>query len=182
MTRLKAVKGEDPGTKVVSHLRVEPGVDRGSVVREALHPVLAKQVYECSSKELMNRVEKSTQKELEQEVGVLRSSLDGARSDRARLEVDVLSLTEVAALLEAELKVKGPKAVAAYKASRGFESGLKKMRRVSYEFGYRVALERLRGKHIEIAIEQDPFAECPDDANVEMDLNQPFDNSTPSKK
>ncbi|RZR77190.1 hypothetical protein BHM03_00002201 [Ensete ventricosum] len=156
MTRLKAVKGEDPGTKVVSHLRVEPGVDRGSVVREALHPVLAKQVYECSSKELMNRVEKST--------------------------VDVLSLTEVAALLEAELKVKGPKAVAAYKASRGFESGLKKMRRVSYEFGYRVALERLRGKHIEIAIEQDPFAECPDDANVEMDLNQPFDNSTPSKK
>ncbi|RWW82209.1 hypothetical protein BHE74_00009336 [Ensete ventricosum] len=107
MTRLKAFKGEDPGTKVVSHLRVEPGVDRGSVVREALHPILAKQV-------------------------------------------DVLSLTEAATLLEAELKVKGPKAVAAYKASRGFESGLKKMRRVSYEFGYRVALERLRGKHLEI--------------------------------
>ncbi|RRT50247.1 hypothetical protein B296_00029742 [Ensete ventricosum] len=100
MTWLKAVKGEDPGTKVVSHLRVEPGAH-----------------------------------------------------EQGR-EVDRL----------------------------GFESGLKKMRRVSYEFGYRVALERLRGKHLEIAIEQDPFVKYPDDANVEMDLNQPFDDSTPSKK
>ncbi|RWV77369.1 hypothetical protein GW17_00061812, partial [Ensete ventricosum] len=74
-------------------------------------------------------------------------------------------------LLEVELKAEGPKAVAAHKASRGFESGLEKMGRVSYEFGYRVALKWLREKHSKIAIEQDLFAECPDDANVEMDLN-----------
>ncbi|RWV96997.1 hypothetical protein GW17_00040246 [Ensete ventricosum] len=53
---------------------------------------------------------------------------------------------------------------------------------VNYKFGYRVALERLWGKHLEIVIEHDPFDECPDDAKVEMDLNQPFDDSTPSKK
>ncbi|RRT60587.1 hypothetical protein B296_00041379 [Ensete ventricosum] len=75
-----------------------------------------------------------------------------------------------------------PKAVATYKVPRGFESGLEEMGRVNYEFGYRVVLERLRGKHLEIAIEQDPFAECLEDTNVEMDLNQPFDDSIPSEK
>ncbi|RRT61367.1 hypothetical protein B296_00043120 [Ensete ventricosum] len=48
---------------------------------------------------------------------------------------------------------------------------------VNYKFGYRVALERLWGKHLEIVIEQDPFAECPDDANANAN-----DDSTPSKK
>ncbi|RRT45919.1 hypothetical protein B296_00021519 [Ensete ventricosum] len=138
-------------------------------------------------KELEGEVEKiqteleslrSQQRKLEQEVGLLHSSLDGARNDRARLEGDVLSVIEAAAFLEAE----GPKAVATYKASRGFESVLEKMGRVSYEFGYRVALKRLQGKHPEITIEQDPFAECPGGANVKMDLDQPFDDGTPSEK
>ncbi|RWW76619.1 hypothetical protein BHE74_00015278 [Ensete ventricosum] len=123
-----------------------------------------------------------TTRELCEEVGVLHSSLDGARNDRARLEGDVLLLTEAATFLEAELKAEGSKAVIAYKASRGFELGLEKMGRVSYEFEYRVALERLRGKHPEIVIKQDSFVECPDNANVEMDLNQPFDDNAPSEK
>ncbi|RZR97068.1 hypothetical protein BHM03_00026180 [Ensete ventricosum] len=42
---------------------------------------------------------------------------------------------------------------------------------VNYEFGYRVALERLWGKHPKVEVEQDPFAECPEDANVMMDLS-----------
>ncbi|RZS20402.1 hypothetical protein BHM03_00052908 [Ensete ventricosum] len=103
-------------------------------------------------------------------------SLDGAH-----LEGDVFSLTEVAAFLEAELKTEGQKVVATYKASRGFKSGLEKMGRVSYEFGYRVALERLRGKHPDITIEWDPL-ECSKYANVEMDLDQPFDDDTPFEK
>ncbi|RWW53823.1 hypothetical protein BHE74_00039641 [Ensete ventricosum] len=94
----------------------------------------------------------------------------------------MLSLIEAVSLLEAELKGEGVKAVAAYKASRGFESGLEKMGRVSYEFGYWLALERLRGKHPKIEVEQDPFAECPEDANIKMDLSQPFDDSSPSEK
>ncbi|RRT57013.1 hypothetical protein B296_00036623 [Ensete ventricosum] len=148
-----------PCAEVVGHLQVIPSVDRGPLAGEylwgALHPILVKQVYECSFEELMNRTEKSVvwglhfvsavidrvhdpnrlvwsqherilalraankelklganqelvtaseyrvkeledevkksqaeleslmnqQKELEQEVGVLRSSLDGARND-----------------------------------------------------------------------------------------------------
>ncbi|RWW40730.1 hypothetical protein BHE74_00053819 [Ensete ventricosum] len=225
----------------------------GEYLRGAIHPTLAKQVYEYSSEELMNKADKSAglhfisalidwvhdagrlirsqheriltlravnkelklggnqellavaeqrakeyedeakqlrveleylrnlRRELEEEVRVLRSNLDGARNDRARLEGDVLSLTEAATFLKAELKVEGPKVVTAYKASRGFELGLEKMGRVSYEYRYQVALERLRGKHPEIAIEQDPFVGCPDDANMEMDLNQSFDDSAPSE-
>ncbi|RWV83163.1 hypothetical protein GW17_00055269, partial [Ensete ventricosum] len=80
----------------------------------------------------------------------------------------VWGLHFVSALID---QAERPKAVAAYKASLGFESGLEKMGRFIYKFGYRVALERLRGKHPEIAIEQDPFVECPYDVNVEIDLN-----------
>ncbi|RWW52891.1 hypothetical protein BHE74_00040670 [Ensete ventricosum] len=108
--------------------------------------------------------------------------LDGAQNDRARLEGDVLSLTEATALLEVELKAESQNAVAAYKASRRFESSLEKMGRVSYEFRYRVTLERLQGKYPGIMIELDPFAGCPKDANVEMDLDQPFNDGTPSEK
>ncbi|RWW44397.1 hypothetical protein BHE74_00049846 [Ensete ventricosum] len=241
MTRLKCVDGEDP---LVSRWSTISGSSllwtKGSLSEEyllgALHPTLAKQVYECSSEELMNRAGKSVVwglhfisalidrvhdagrlvwnqhekilalqaankelkasvdqelaatverrvkemevefermqaeleshrsqcRELEQEVKLLRSSLDGARNDRARLEDDV----------------DDQKAVGAYKASRGFESGLEKMGRVSYEFRYRVVLERLWGMHSDIMIELDPFTECFEDANVEMDLDQPFDNDT----
>ncbi|RRT65364.1 hypothetical protein B296_00028287 [Ensete ventricosum] len=104
------------------------------------------------------------------------ANLDGARNNRARLEGDVLSLTKAVTFLEAKLKDEGEKAVAAYKASRGFKSGLEKMGRVSYEFEDLVTLERLQGKHPDIMIELDPFVECSEDANVEMDLNQPFDD------
>ncbi|RRT52308.1 hypothetical protein B296_00031308 [Ensete ventricosum] len=70
---------------------------------------------------------KNQRRGLEGEVEVLCSSLDRARDDRARLDGDVLSLIEAASLLEVELKAEEPKAVATYKASRGFESGLEKM-------------------------------------------------------
>ncbi|RWW38754.1 hypothetical protein BHE74_00055986 [Ensete ventricosum] len=160
MTRLKCADSEDPlvprwSTISGSSMFWTERPLSGEYLRGALHPALAKQVYKCSSEELMNR------------------------NDRALLEGDVLSLIKAAAFLEAELKVEDQKAVAAYKASQGFESSLKKIGRVSYKFRYRVALERLRGKHHDITIERDPFAECSEDANVEMDLDKPFDDGTP---
>ncbi|RWW76738.1 hypothetical protein BHE74_00015149 [Ensete ventricosum] len=115
---------------------------------------------------------RSQRKDLMQEVGILRSSLDRDWDDLVRLEGDMLSLTEAVALLEAELKAEGLKAMVVYKASHGFESGLKKMGQISYEFGYRVALEWLRGMHPEVEIEDDPFAECPEDGNIKIDLRR----------
>ncbi|RRT70026.1 hypothetical protein B296_00028431 [Ensete ventricosum] len=177
-TRLKVAEGEDPlmprWSAIVgsSQFWIE-GPLCGEYLRGVLHPNLAKQSYECSSEELMKRASKSAvrRRRLKEEVGILRSSLDGARNDRAYLEEDVLSLIEAMTLLKAELKGKGAKTVAAYKASRGFESGLEKVGWVNYEFGYWVALERLWGKHPKIEVEQDPFIECPKDANVKMDLS-----------
>ncbi|RZS20758.1 hypothetical protein BHM03_00053315 [Ensete ventricosum] len=177
MTRLKVIEGEDPlmprwsAIAGFSQFWIE-GPLSGEYLRGALHPNLAKQAYECSSEELMNRASKSAvrRRRLKEEVGILRSSLDGAQNDRAHLEEDVLSLIEAMTLLKAELKGKGAKMVGVYKASRGFESGLEKMGRVSYEFRCRVALERLWAKHL-IEVEQDPFIECPKDANVKMDLS-----------
>ncbi|RRT53558.1 hypothetical protein B296_00015997 [Ensete ventricosum] len=139
----------------------------------ALYPTLVNRPFQAAKKELKGRADqdlvttteshakelegdvhklqgeleslKTQRRRLEEEVGILCSILDGARNDRARLEGDVLSLTEAMTLLEAKLKGERAKVVAAYKASRGFESGLEKMGWVSYEFGYRMALERLRG-------------------------------------
>ncbi|RZS19247.1 hypothetical protein BHM03_00051625 [Ensete ventricosum] len=130
MMRLKINEGEDPPALRWSSISGSTwvwtkGPLAGEYLRGSLHPILAKQLYEYSSEDLMNRAAKSV-------VWVM---------------------------------------VAAYKASRGFESSPEKMGQVSYKFGYRVALERLLGKHPEIKVEQDLFAECPEDGNVMMDLN-----------
>ncbi|RRT72195.1 hypothetical protein B296_00010328 [Ensete ventricosum] len=156
-------------------------------LRGALHPTLAKKLYECSSEKLMNRAAKSAiwslksqRKDLEQEISILHSSLDGARDDRARLEGDVLSLTKAVALLEAELKAEGPKAVAIYNASEGSSRASRRWGQISYEFRYRVALEWLGERHTEVEVENDPFAKCLEDGNVKIDLCQPFNDNAPS--
>ncbi|RRT46180.1 hypothetical protein B296_00053406, partial [Ensete ventricosum] len=117
-------------------------------------------------------------KDLEQEVNTIRARLHDARDVRAQLEEKVLSLTEAVGLLQSKLKAEGMTAVTEYKASREFESGLEKMGRVSYEFGYRVALKRFRAKYPDSTVEEYPFPEYPEDENVKMDLCQPFDDST----
>ncbi|RWV81235.1 hypothetical protein GW17_00057366 [Ensete ventricosum] len=150
MTQLKCVDSANPlvlrwSTISGSSQFCTEGPLSGEYLRGALHPTLAKKVHECSSEELMNWA--------------------------GNLEGDVLSLIEAIMFFKAELKAEGPKVVVAYKASRGFESGLEKMERVSYEFRYRMTLKQLRGTHPEITIERDPYSECFEDANVEMDLD-----------
>ncbi|RZS18225.1 hypothetical protein BHM03_00050458, partial [Ensete ventricosum] len=175
MTWLKTIEGQDP---MVPRALIDRVHDAGRLIWSQHERIL---VLRAANKELklgasqdlvtvtklcvngleedINKLQaeleslKNQRREMDQEVGVQRSNLDGARNDRARLEGDLLSLTEAMALLKAELKADGLKAVATYKASQGFESGLKKMRRVNYEFWYRVALKLLRGKPPEIAIE-----------------------------
>ncbi|RWW81569.1 hypothetical protein BHE74_00010014, partial [Ensete ventricosum] len=170
MTWLKTIEGQDPMGRQVSHLGrlVWSQHERILVLRAANKELKlgASQDLVTVTKLCVNGLEedinklqaeleslKNQRREMDQEVGVQHSNLDGARNDRARLEGDLLSLTEAMALLKAELKADGLKAVATYKASQGFESSLKKMRRVNYEFWYRVALKLLRGKPSEIAIE-----------------------------
>ncbi|RZR88279.1 hypothetical protein BHM03_00015811 [Ensete ventricosum] len=48
---------------------------------------------------------------------------------------------------------------------------------VTYEFGYWVALEHFRVKYSDLSVEEDPFANWPEDANMQMEFSQPFDDS-----
>ncbi|RWW07947.1 hypothetical protein GW17_00028650 [Ensete ventricosum] len=76
-------------------------------------------------------------------------------------------------MLQSELKAGGDKAIADYKKSRGFQSGLE-MGQVTYEFEYQVALERFQAKYPDSSVEEDPFTKRPEDANVRMEASQPF--------
>ncbi|RRT31213.1 hypothetical protein B296_00051673 [Ensete ventricosum] len=72
-------------------------------------------------------------------------------------------------------------AVARYKGSLGFKEGLKQMGRVTYEYGYRVALARFRARYPDANVEEDPFTIHPEDDLVPMERQQDFDDSTPSE-
>ncbi|RWW03237.1 hypothetical protein GW17_00033617 [Ensete ventricosum] len=96
-----------------------------------------------------------------------RGELKDLRESQRWLEDEVLSLTQNTEVLWSELKIGGDKAVTEYK--------------VTFEFGYRVVLERFRAKYPDLFVEEDPFVERPKDANVHMEMNQPFNDSTPLK-
>ncbi|RWW33478.1 hypothetical protein GW17_00001821 [Ensete ventricosum] len=154
--------------------------DAGRLIQSLHEKILAlkaanKELKASVNQELAATAEQRV-KELETKIKRMQAELESHRIQQRELK------KEVGFLRSTELKVEGHKVVAAYKATRGFESGLEKMGRVNYKFGYRVTLEQLREKHSDIMIELDPFAECFEDANVEMDLDQPFYDDTPSEK
>ncbi|RRT66866.1 hypothetical protein B296_00009104 [Ensete ventricosum] len=68
-------------------------------------------------------------------------------------------------------------AIKDYKKSPGFEMGLVQMGRLSLEYRYQLELVRLRARHPGLEIEQDHFALLPEDADVPMADEQPFDDS-----
>ncbi|RZS27970.1 hypothetical protein BHM03_00061517 [Ensete ventricosum] len=66
-----------------------------------------------------------------------------------------------------------------YKESVGFKEGLKRMGRVTYEYGYRVALARFHALHPDLQVEEDSFTIHPEDDLVPMERQQTFDDSDP---
>ncbi|RWV83673.1 hypothetical protein GW17_00054686 [Ensete ventricosum] len=93
------------------------------------------------------------------------------RDYRCQLKDEVLSFTKGAEMLQSKLKAKADKAIIDYKKSRGFQSGMEKMGQVTYEFGYRVSLERFWAKYLDLSIEENPFVEWPADANIRMEAS-----------
>ncbi|RWV78144.1 hypothetical protein GW17_00060933, partial [Ensete ventricosum] len=136
---------------------------------------------------------------LQQEIDTLKSGggrrafdkeLNEARSDlsevqkllkearvRARKMDDEL-LQSVKALESARAELPR-QAVDDYKESAGFKEGLKRMGRVTYEYGYRVALARFRSLHPDSEVEEDPFTIRPKDDSMPMEKQQAFDDSDP---
>ncbi|RWW19018.1 hypothetical protein BHE74_00023841 [Ensete ventricosum] len=101
----------------------------------------------------------------------LSNKLKDLRKSQHQLKDEVLSLTRDVETLRLELKTAGDKAITYYKASRGFHFKLEKMRQVTYEFRYRVALECFRAKYPNLSIEEDPLVEQPEDANVRIEVS-----------
>ncbi|RRT68807.1 hypothetical protein B296_00026325 [Ensete ventricosum] len=59
-----------------------------------------------------------------------------------------------------------------YKESIEFKEGLKRMGRVTYEYGYRVALAHFHALHPDSKVEEDPFTIHPEDDLVPMERQQ----------
>ncbi|RWW77264.1 hypothetical protein BHE74_00014580 [Ensete ventricosum] len=93
------------------------------------------------------------------------------------MEIELLELTRAKDALRANLP---RQAIEDYKKSPGFEMGLVRMGWVSLEYGYQLALARLRARHPGLEIEEDPFTLLPEDADVPMADEQPFDDSPPT--
>ncbi|THU59657.1 hypothetical protein C4D60_Mb07t04370 [Musa balbisiana] len=115
------------------------------------------------------------------------------RLDRVELRLlksEALTLTKKAEKAEAEARaassalaeetrlrpIKDKEAIEAYKKSEGFELGLTRMGRVSYEYGYKVALGRFRACPPSSEVEEDPFSSHPEDQDVDMPEDVPFDD------
>uniref|UniRef100_A0A804IBZ2 Uncharacterized protein n=1 Tax=Musa acuminata subsp. malaccensis TaxID=214687 RepID=A0A804IBZ2_MUSAM len=72
---------------------------------------------------------------------------------------------------------KDKKLIEDYKASSGFQLGLVRTRRVSYKYGYRIALARFKARHPDLEVTEDPFDSFPEDMDVDMPNEVPFDDS-----
>ncbi|RWW73354.1 hypothetical protein BHE74_00018788 [Ensete ventricosum] len=58
-------------------------------------------------------------------------------------------------------------------------ASLSPRQKVSYEFGYKIALTHFRTKHTGLEVEEDPYTTLPEDDNVLMEVEVPFDDSDP---
>ncbi|RWW54802.1 hypothetical protein BHE74_00038592, partial [Ensete ventricosum] len=114
--------------------------------------------------------------DLRERLGDSEGQLRSARAQVRQMETELLDLAQSKeALWEDLLKM----AVEEYKESPGFEMGLVRMGQVSLEYGYQLALARLQARHPGVEIELDPFVTLPEDVDVPMADEQPFDDSLP---
>ncbi|RWW36726.1 hypothetical protein BHE74_00058229 [Ensete ventricosum] len=100
--------------------------------------------------------------------------LKGARVRARKIDDELLQSVKALENARAELP---RQAVYRYKESVGFKEGLKRMGRVTYEYGYRVALARFHALHPDSEVEKDPFTIHPEDDLVSMERQQAFDDS-----
>ncbi|RWW22239.1 hypothetical protein GW17_00013581 [Ensete ventricosum] len=66
-----------------------------------------------------------------------------------------------------------------YKETLGFKLSLEKIGQVSYGYRYRVALAHCRARYLMLEIEDDPYATLPEDDNVPMEVEVPFNDNHP---
>ncbi|RRT48715.1 hypothetical protein B296_00041952 [Ensete ventricosum] len=105
-----------------------------------------------------------------------RKQLKEARVRARKAEDDLLKSVKDLESTRAELP---KRAVNDYKESVDFKEGLKRMGRVTYEYGYWVTIARLCSSYPDSKVEEDPFTVRPEDDLMPMERQQAFDDSDP---
>ncbi|RZR86336.1 hypothetical protein BHM03_00013509 [Ensete ventricosum] len=156
--------------------------------RGLLHPQLARELYTVPSEVLLARAAKEMVLALQQ-LKASKKELSEVRSNLAEIqkllkeawvrarEMDDELLQAVKALENARVELPR-QAVDRYKEQVSFKEGLKRMGRVTYEYGYRVALARFHALHPDSKVEEDPFTIHPED-DLMPERQQAFDDSDP---
>ncbi|RWW69395.1 hypothetical protein BHE74_00023004 [Ensete ventricosum] len=168
--------------------------------RGLLHPQLARELYMLPSevflaravKEMVLELEKTKRErdeellrreasekdlnEVRSNLGEVQQLLKEARVRARKMDDELLQAVKALESARAELP---RQAVVQYKESVGFKERLKRMGRVTYEYGYRVALARFHAQHPNSEVEEDPFTIHPEDDLVPMEKQQAFDDSDP---
>ncbi|RZS18092.1 hypothetical protein BHM03_00050316 [Ensete ventricosum] len=146
--------------------------ERASGLREELEKIKGEK-----AEELLRR--EASEKELQavrRHLGDAQQLLKEARTRARRMDDELLQAVKDLESARAELP---GQSVAWYKGSLGFKEGLKRMGRVTYEYGYRVALARFRARYHDADVEEDSFTIHPEDDLVPMERQQDFDDSVP---
>ncbi|RWW47161.1 hypothetical protein BHE74_00046870, partial [Ensete ventricosum] len=89
-----------------------------------------------------------------------------ARVRARKMDDELLQLLKALESARAEMP---RQAIDDYKESTDFKEGLKRMGRVTYEYGYRVALAHFRSLHPDSEVEEDPFTIRPEDDSMPME-------------
>ncbi|RRT31317.1 hypothetical protein B296_00055278 [Ensete ventricosum] len=146
--------------------------ERVSELREELDKIKREKTEELLRREVS---EKELQ-EVRGHLGDAQQLLKEARTRARRIDDELLQAVKDLESARAELP---GQSVAQYKGSLGFKDDLKMMSRVTYEYGYQVALARFRARHPDADVEEDPFTIHPEDDLVPMERQQDFDDSVP---
>ncbi|XP_064937290.1 uncharacterized protein LOC135588870 [Musa acuminata AAA Group] len=138
------------------------------------------------SAEFQMRLETSEGRNTELQTS-LRASVAEARSARAdslellrRLEESRAEARGASEALDAEIRQRpgrDKKLIEDYKDFPGFQLGLVRTGRVSYEYGYRVALAHFKVRNPGSEVMEDPFGSFLEDLDVGMPSDVPFDDS-----
>ncbi|RRT32566.1 hypothetical protein B296_00044035, partial [Ensete ventricosum] len=146
--------------------------ERASELQEELEKTKRERGEELSRRE-------AAEKELHEvssHLGDAQRLLKEARVRARKMDDELLQAMKALESTRAELP---RQSVVQYKESLGFKEGLKRMGRVTYEYGYRVALARFHAQHPDAEVEEDPFTIHPEDDLVPMERQQIFDDSVP---
>ncbi|RRT68843.1 hypothetical protein B296_00023425 [Ensete ventricosum] len=146
--------------------------ERASELREELEKIKR----EKAEKLLKREASEKELQEVRGHLGDAQQLLREARNRARRMDDELLQAVKDLESARAELP---RQSVAQYKESLGFKEGLKRMGRVTYEYGYRVALARFRARHPDANVEEDQFTIHPEDDLVPMERQQDFDDSIP---